>query len=130
MSEAKRNWARDVQKARPSPHGRAVGSAMAKLADKQEAALKAAGVPDVPERCSTCAFRHGTQANGYANTQLEALRCVVGADKAPFGCHHTLDNDAKPTELCAGYLVCRTAEFGDVMAAVEDLHAQLAALEP
>lgn len=128
MSDARKEWARKVQHATPTEHGRALGTALANLADKQEAACKAEGVPYIPERCSTCAFRHGTQANGYAATLLQAMHCVLGTDPAGFGCHHTLDETATPAALCAGYLLCRTAEWEDMKSAISEAHTSLRSL--
>lgn len=120
MSEAKRKWASDIRKANPSPHGRAVGAPLADLADAQ-----AAMHPEAPPRCKTCAFRHGTRANGYASTVIDALSIVLGIDESNFGCHHSLDDNAQPTTLCVGAFLCQNAPWDDVKAAVAQAKANL-----
>lgn len=106
----------------PSDHGRILGSALADVADKL-APLH----PNVPERCKTCAFRHGTIPNAMAGTLMEALNCTLGIDPNPFGCHHTL-KDGKPTSLCAGYFLVSEFGFDDVKAVMPSVVEKLNAL--
>jgi hypothetical protein len=102
-----------VSRAVPSKHGEALGTALADLADSQVAAH-----PEIRERCSDCALKHGTMPNKMAPTLLEAMKCVLRIDKAHFGCHHGLDADGISIKLCAGYLLCRAAPFDDAKAAI------------
>ena len=102
-----------MTRAVPSKHGEALGRELARLADSQVAAH-----PEIRERCLTCAFTEGSMTSKMAPTIIEVMHCVVGTDEAPFGCHHGLAQDGQPTELCAGYLLCREASFEEVKAAV------------
>lgn len=36
-------------------------------------------------RCSTCAFRPGTLANGSPSTQMDVAKCLL--ERMPFHCH-------------------------------------------
>jgi hypothetical protein len=58
----------------------------------------------VGERCFTCAFRQGTDANGSPTTTMDALKCVM--EGVPFYCHETEPTNAC-TRLCAGYATLR-----------------------
>jgi hypothetical protein len=78
----------------PSIVEREAGYHLARFAD-QEAAKK----PNVRERCDTCAFRLGTDANTYAPTILNAAKCVM--EHEPFYCHE--GDPAGPLPICAGY---------------------------
>lgn len=71
----------------PTEEGRALGKELARLCDS---ALL--GKPD--ERCATCAFRLGTEANGSPATLMDATKCVL--ERVPFFCHE----HARP---CAGF---------------------------
>jgi hypothetical protein len=84
---------------RVTPEGRAAGLQVAALADKAVARLDAQGEPD--ERCRTCAFRLGTVPNGCAQTQSDAMKCVV--EGIPFTCHQRLGNP------CHGWYALRAA---------------------
>lgn len=105
-----------------SQHGRILGSAFADIADKL-APLH----PEVPDRCKTCAYRHGTIPNAMAGTLVEALNCTLGIDPNPFGCHHTL-KDGKPTELCAGYFLLSVFGVEEVKAVLPSVVEQLDSL--
>lgn len=56
----------------------------------------------VGERCFTCAFRQGTEANGSVNTTMTALKCVMEGE--PFYCHEVEDGHSR---LCSGYATLR-----------------------
>jgi len=111
------------QPQKPSAHGRALGTELARLAESQVAAH-----PMIPERCKTCAFREGTQPNQMAGTLSEALECVLMGAAEPFYCHQKL-KDGEPTQLCVGYVLCCAAPFEDVKAAIGRAHVALKALE-
>jgi hypothetical protein len=52
----------------------------------------------MPERCATCAFREGTQANLSELTQIKIRRCMDTAE--PFYCHE----DPHGIALCRGFV--------------------------
>jgi hypothetical protein len=87
----------------PSEHGRILGTQLAWVAD-----VMAAQRVDVPDRCKTCAFRAGTIPSRMAGTLAQALNCVAGLDPSPFMCHHSL-RGGEPTQLCAGYVLAKSA---------------------
>lgn len=60
--------------------------------------------PQLAERCFTCAFRQGTNANGSPVTTMDALKCVM--EGIPFYCHET-ETPNDPKRLCAGYVMLR-----------------------
>lgn len=60
---------------------------------------------DAPQRCSTCAFREGTDANKSILVPLQIEDCLVSGDT--FMCHHGLKDDEKPYRQCAGYVALR-----------------------
>jgi hypothetical protein len=66
-------------------------------------------VPQLSERCFTCAFRQGTDANGSPITTMDAMKCVM--EGVPFYCHET-ETPQNPKRLCAGYLNLRSASPG------------------
>jgi len=106
----------------PSAHGRILGAAFARIADEMEPKC-----PTVPDRCKTCAFRHGTIPSGMAGTLVQALHCVIGTDPAPFCCHQSL-KDGRPTMLCAGYMLAKMAPFervkDEICVALSELDAR------
>jgi hypothetical protein len=89
---------------KPSEHGRIFGAALASVADEM-----AKQHPDLPPRCSTCAFRSGTGPNQMAGTLMAALKCVTGIDPDDFACHHSMNDECWPTRLCVGYVLARMA---------------------
>jgi len=109
-----------AEKAKPSVHGATLGRELARLADSQ-----VVDHPEIRSRCMTCAFREGTMPNMMAPTLLQAMHCVLGTDPSPFGCHHTLDANGIPTQLCAGYELCKEASFEDAREAVGRASANL-----
>lgn len=108
---------------KPSEHGRILGAEFADLADAMAPLW-----PEIPDRCKTCAFRHGTIPNQMAGTLVEAMHCVLGTDPAPFGCHHKVDKEGRPTKLCSGYMLAKAASFDAVKAAIGRVATKLAAL--
>lgn len=88
---------------RPSVYGAVVGSILTKL---EEIGRKS--MPDLPPTCMTCAFREGSVPNMMPGTVLTALKCTMGTDPDPFGCHHGM-KDGLPIKLCAGYYAAKHA---------------------
>lgn len=77
--------------------GAALGKEMARLCDSAEpdARLK---VPELPPRCSSCAFRDGPHlANGSPETLMTAIKCVM--EGVEFQCH---DHNRKD-QPCSGW---------------------------
>lgn len=91
---------------RVSPHGQAMGSNAAKLADLGLARLKEMGLADLEgpglrkDMCKSCACRPGTIPNGCLQTQMDFLKSVV--EGRPFRCHAPMDG-----KLCAGWVRAR-----------------------
>jgi hypothetical protein len=86
-----------LKRNQPEPAGYALGANLARFADDAEARLKADGY-EVPERCSTCAFRVGTVPNGCITSVMDATKCMI--EHVPFLCHH----DKAHKTPCAGFL--------------------------
>lgn len=107
---------------RPSQHGAALGKALALIerAGRQDA-------PELPEMCSTCAFREGCMTNQMAATGTVALNCVLGIDKDRFACHHGM-KDGQPKKLCAGYIAASLAPYSFTQKVVEALAKDLGTL--
>jgi hypothetical protein len=107
---------------RPSQHGAIMGRALI--------ALEQAGRsvdPTIPDPCLTCAFRPG-MPNQMAATGIEAFKCAIGVDPAPFGCHHGMDSDG-PVRMCAGYAAAKKAPFDTVKRIGEQVQTDLAAVD-
>lgn len=90
----------------PTPEGRALGEQLARLTDTAEIEVRKQ-FPNHDERCASCAFKAGTFPNGCLTTVADATKCAV--EGTPFFCHHNLDGDKNPTELCAGWMIAQTA---------------------
>lgn len=86
-----------LKRNRPEPAGYKLGAELARFATDGEVRLAAQGV-DVPERCSTCAFRVGTLPNGCVTSVMDAMKCMI--EHEPFLCHH----DKAQRTPCAGFL--------------------------
>jgi hypothetical protein len=84
----------------PTPAGYELGYHLARFAD---------AAPQIAERCFTCAFRQGTDANGSPLTTMDALKCVMEGE--PFYCHET-ESRSDPQRLCAGYVILRSQTPG------------------
>jgi hypothetical protein len=87
---------------RPSPEGAALGEQMARLCDVEKE-KQAERFPDQLPRCDECAFRLGTLPNGCAETQMDALKCVL--ERVPFFCHKGLKDGDEPKQLCRGWVI-------------------------
>lgn len=91
---------------RVTPTGRALGKALARIAELGRARLRALGLADVglstirDAMCSSCACRPGTVPNGCLQTQLDLLKAVTQGDM--FLCHAPKDGRA-----CAGWVAAR-----------------------
>lgn len=93
------------------------------LTPPTSAELAPAVVPDAEtcdrfERCETCAFRPGTEANGSVLTRLKARLCAEAGE--PFYCHEPIEDltregmifsaayvtlqEAGELQLCGGYV--------------------------
>lgn len=108
--------AKKVERDRPSNHGAILGEAISAIMDEGRKVD-----PTIPDCCLTCAFKPGVMTNQMATTGLEAYKCAIGVDDAPFGCHHGL-SEGMPTRLCAGYAAARLAPFD----AVKRISAEMA----
>lgn len=82
---------------RPTREGFELGFTLARFVDN---------APQIAERCFTCAFRQGTDANGSPVTTMDALKCTM--EGVPFYCHEIEDRE-NPHRLCAGYVNLRAA---------------------
>lgn len=83
----------------PTPEGRLLGSALARIADVAEIEALAR-FPRHHPRCDDCALRSGTLPNGCTETLFDVIKCVV--EVVPFFCHKGV-RDGKPRHLCAGF---------------------------
>lgn len=90
----------------PTPEGIALGVEMARLCDIEEA-KQLERFPDQTPRCDDCALRRGTRPNGCAETQMDALKCVL--EGIPFYCHKGIAESEDPKRLCAGWVTLTTA---------------------
>lgn len=87
---------------RPTEVGKALGANLARLCDAEEIKLRER-LPDMAERCKSCAFRAGTIPNGCPETLMDAIKASI--EWVPFLCHERLDVDRKPHEWCAGWFI-------------------------
>jgi hypothetical protein len=89
---------------RPTPEGQELGIMLAKFVDDAEPAARLR-MPDLPPRCSSCAFRAGPHtANGSPATQMDALKCVLEGVK--FHCHEP----HREGDLCSGWAMMMLAK--------------------
>jgi hypothetical protein len=74
----------DTERDRPSRHGAIMGQALAliEMAGRRDAPF------EMPDTCSTCAFREGSYTNQCGGTGVVALKIVAGLDPDRFACHH------------------------------------------
>lgn len=82
----------------PTPEGVELGTQMLRLYGPEIDKLAALGEPD--QRCSTCACRAGTVANGSPTTQMDFLKCVM--EHVEFQCHEK----GRKGLPCHGWLAC------------------------
>lgn len=89
---------------RATPDGRELGKHLARFCDEAEpkARLK---IPELPPRCSSCAFRQGDHIpNGSPTTQMDALKCLIEGHE--FYCHEP----ARDGALCSGWSMMMLAK--------------------
>lgn len=87
---------------KPTPEGYALGEHVARFCDEELKRYESSGMA-VPQRCSTCAYRAGTYANGCLPTVADALKCAL--EGVPFECHEHLRAEAAP--ICSGWMILR-----------------------
>jgi hypothetical protein len=89
---------------RTSPEGHELGKQLARLADNAEPKARLR-MPELPPRCSSCAFRDGPHlASGSPETQMAALKCVM--EGAEFHCHQ----HDREGHLCSGWAMMMLAK--------------------
>ncbi len=82
-----------------SPDGTNMGKMIAKFCDDAEPAARLK-MPELPPRCSSCAFRVGTHLpNNSPGTQMDALKCTM--EGVPFYCHQKERKGC----LCSGWSI-------------------------
>jgi len=99
-AKARRSWCHQ----RPVAEGRLLGEQMARMAAPHIERMLAT-FPNERPPCADCAFVKGTEANGWAVTGMNALKCVVEGDQ--FFCHQGKDGTGDPKHVCSGWLACR-----------------------
>lgn len=98
----------------PTPEGRRLGAALARLADEAEVEQRQQ-FPGMLPRCNDCAFRAGTHPNGCEETLSDAIKCAV--EGRPFYCHKgTRDGEEAPKRLCSGWMVVCTGRPHEILA--------------
>lgn len=80
-----------------TPEGEAIGKEHARFYE-QELSKRPR---ELDERCSTCAFRLGTMANGSPTTQMDVTKCIL--EHVDFMCH----DKGREGVLCHGYKLMR-----------------------
>ena len=86
--------------------GRKLGQEMARLCDSAEPDARLQ-TPDLPPRCSSCAFRAGQHvANGSSETLMDAVKCLV--EGVEFQCHEP----ARKGQPCSGWAMMMLAGDG------------------
>lgn len=84
--------------------GHELGEKLAQWADDAEPKARLR-MPELPPRCSSCAFRKGKHvANGSPTTQMDALKCVF--EGIEFLCHEP----AREGHLCSGWSMMMLAK--------------------
>ena len=93
-----------------TPEGRELGAQMAKWCDDAEPAARLR-MPELPPRCSSCAFRAGPHlANGSPLTLMDALKCLVEGHE--FQCHD-VHREGSPCSGWAMFMLANDrADFG------------------
>jgi len=89
---------------RANAEGRELGFHLARFCDQAEpkARLK---LPELPPRCSSCAFREGPHvASGSPTTTMDALKCVI--EGVEFYCHEP----TRDGSLCSGWSMMMLAK--------------------
>jgi hypothetical protein len=81
-----------------------IGDVLARAADEGEARARLRA-PEMPPRCTACAFLKGTPANNTLETVVDALGCTI--EGVPFMCHQHFDDAGRPVDLCSGWVFAR-----------------------
>jgi hypothetical protein len=81
-----------------------IGEILARAADEGERRVRLRS-PEVPPRCTACAFLKDTPANNTLETVVDALGCTI--EDVPFMCHQHFDDAGRPVNLCSGWLFAR-----------------------
>jgi hypothetical protein len=81
-----------------------IGEILARAADEGEARARLRA-PEMPPRCTACAFTKGTPANNCLETVVDALGCTI--EGVPFMCHQHFDDADRPANLCSGWVFAR-----------------------
>jgi hypothetical protein len=81
-----------------------IGEILARAADEGEPRARLHS-PEVPPRCTACAFTRGTPANNTLETVLDAFGCTL--EDVPFMCHQHFDDAGRPVNLCSGWVFAR-----------------------
>jgi hypothetical protein len=81
-----------------------IGDVLARAADEGEVRVRLRS-PEMPPRCTACAFTKGTPANNTLETVVDALGCTI--EDVPFMCHQHFDDAGRPINLCSGWLFAR-----------------------
>ena len=81
-----------------------IGDILARAADEGERRVRLRS-PEMPPRCTACAFSKGTPANNCLETVVDALGCTI--EDVPFMCHQHFDDAGRPVDLCSGWVFAR-----------------------
>jgi hypothetical protein len=81
-----------------------IGDVLARAADEGEQRVRLRS-PEIPPRCTACAFIKGTPANNTLETVVDALGCTI--EDVPFMCHQRFDEAGRPVDLCSGWVFAR-----------------------
>jgi hypothetical protein len=81
-----------------------IGDILARAADEGERRVRLRS-PEMPPRCTACAFVKGTPANNCLETVVDALGCTI--EDVPFMCHQHFDDAGRPVDLCSGWVFAR-----------------------
>jgi hypothetical protein len=88
----------------PSLEGAELGRHLGRFCDEAEPQARLR-VPELPPRCSSCAFREGPHlASTSPATQMDAMKCVLEGKE--FFCHQ----HDRPDHLCSGWAMMMLAK--------------------
>lgn len=95
-----------------SNEGKELGTHLARFCDEAEPKARLR-MPELPPRCSTCAFRQGDHlASCSPATQMDAMKCTL--EGTEFYCHQK----EREGDLCSGWAMMMLSEddadFGNV----------------
>jgi len=81
-----------------------IGEILARAADEGEPRARLHS-PEMPPRCTACAFTKGTPANNCLETVVDAFGCTN--EGVPFMCHQHFDDAGRPVDVCSGWVFAR-----------------------